>query len=210
MNDGIAWLAEGGTSGTGYCVTLARGLEPEELVRRLARDSAPVSLGQYTGYDLDTYLDQRERERRRSDSVAVRYGASGDLAFAVTDGYWPGEMPTGPLLGASKDDARVFRLYYESQNPKLPPPEFSYFHDGRYMCGFDMYMHTWSHEITGTSPELVQEAVLAAGIPDEPERDVAHAKSLDVVERTFRLSLPREQVLHGKLPSALIQGQASA
>ncbi|WP_327323425.1 DUF6461 domain-containing protein [Streptomyces sp. NBC_01210] len=210
MNDGIGWIARDEIAWIGYCITLARGLEPEELVRRLATDSAPLPLGHYTGYDLNTYLDQREGERRQNDSIAVRYGASGDLAFAVADGYWPGEMNTGPLHGVSKDGAHVFRLYYESQNPKLPPPDFSYFHDGHYLCGFDMYMHTWSHEITGSRPDLVSAAVQAAGIPDENRRDVSHAKSLAVVEEQFSLTLPKEQVLHGALPAALIKGQVPA
>lgn len=96
----------------------------------------------------------------------------------------------------------------EKENPKLPPPIFSYFHDEHYLCGFDMYMNTWSTEITGSSPELVRDDVLAAGIPDETQRDTAHTKSLTIVENRFRLTLPKEQVLHGTLPTALVRGQA--
>ncbi|WP_329565778.1 DUF6461 domain-containing protein [Streptomyces sp. NBC_01361] len=209
MSDGIGWIAREEIAWTGYCITLARGLEPEELVRRLAGDTAPAPLGDCTGYDLDTQLTRRERELRRSDSIAARYGAVGDLAFAVADGYWPGEMNTGPLLAVSKGGAHVFRLYYESQNPKLPPPEFTYFHNGEYVCGFDMYMHTWSHDITGSRPDLVSAALQAAGVPDEDRRDTAHTKSLAVVEEQFQLTLPKEQVLHGTLPAALIRGQES-
>ncbi|MFC9495689.1 DUF6461 domain-containing protein [Streptomyces sp. NPDC056982] len=210
MSDGIGWIAREEIAWAGYCVTLARGLEPGELVTRLARDTAPAPLGECTGYDLNTQLVDRERALHRSDSIAVRYGAVGDLAFAVADGYWPGEMNTGPLLAGSKGGAHVFRLYHESQNPKLPPPEFTYFHDGDYMCGFDMHMHTWSHEITGSRPDLVSAALQAGGVPDEDRQDVAHAKSLAVVEEQFQLTLPKELVLHGKLPAALIRGQESA
>ncbi|UOB13734.1 hypothetical protein MQE23_33820 [Streptomyces sp. HP-A2021] len=71
-------------------------------------------------------------------------------------------------------------------------------------------MHTWSHEITGPRPELLGEAVRAVGILDEDDRDAAHAKSLAVVEETFRLTLPREQVLHQAVPAALIKGQLPA
>ncbi|MFF1398134.1 DUF6461 domain-containing protein [Streptomyces sp. NPDC058287] len=207
MSDGIGWIAREEIAWAGYCITLARGMEPGELVTRLARDAAPAPLGECTGYDLDTQLVARERELHRSDSVAVRYGAVGDLAFAVADGYWPGEMNNGPLRTGSMGGAHVFRLYHESQNPKLPPPKFTYFHDGDYMCGFDMYMHTWSHEVTGSRPDLVSAALQAAGVPDEDRRDVAHAKSLAVVEERFQLTLPKELVLHGKLPAALIRGQ---
>ncbi|MFH8734289.1 MULTISPECIES: DUF6461 domain-containing protein [unclassified Streptomyces] len=58
MNDGIGWIAREEIAWTGYCITLARGLEPEELVRRLAGNTAPAPLGDCTGYDLDAQLTQ--------------------------------------------------------------------------------------------------------------------------------------------------------
>ncbi|MGW6399160.1 hypothetical protein [Streptomyces sp. NPDC055134] len=70
-------------------------------------------------------------------------------------------------------------------------------------------MHTWSHDITGSRPDLVGAALQAAGVADEDTRDTAHTKSLAVVEEQFQLTLPKEQVLHGKLPAALIRGQES-
>lgn len=210
MNDGIAWIARDSISWLGYCITLARGMEPEELVGRLSEDSPPTLLGQYTGNDLETYLESRNGERGVIDSIAVRYGVSGDLAFAVADGYWPGEMGPDYSDGLSRDGAHVFQLYYEKENPKLPPPIFSYLHNEHALCDFNMYMHTWSSEVTGSTPELIQDDILNAGIPEETERDVAHANSLAIVERRFQLTLPKEQVLHGELPSALIKGQAPA
>lgn len=206
MNDGIAWIARDGISWLGYCVTLARGVDPEELVSRLAGDADPVPLGQYTRDDLETYLAERDRGQSTCDDIAVRYGRSGDLVFAVADGHWPGEMGPGYTDGLSKNGAHVFQLYYEAENPKVPPPDFIYLHDERTVCAFDMTF-TWSSEIVGSSPELVQDEVLAAGLPGETNRDVAHARSLAVVERRFRLTLPREQVLYGTLPAALINGQ---
>ncbi|MFC9614773.1 hypothetical protein [Streptomyces sp. NPDC056938] len=98
MSDGIGWIAREEIAWAGYCITLARGLEPGELVTRLARDTAPAPLGECTGYDLNTQLVDHERALHRSDSIAVRYGAVGDLAFAVAVGYCPGELNTGPLL----------------------------------------------------------------------------------------------------------------
>ncbi|MEV0982601.1 DUF6461 domain-containing protein [Streptomyces sp. NPDC049915] len=210
MHDGITWIARSNISWLGYCITLARGIDPEELVRRLAAETTPTLLGQRTAEELERYVSQRDQERAQCDTIAVRYGATADLAFAVADGHWPGEMDLGIPDGLSQDGAHIFRLYYEKQNPKLPPPTFSYFHDGRYMCGFDMYMHTWSSEITGSQPGLVSEAVLGAGIPGETERDVAHAKSLAIVEKQFQLTLPREEVLHGAVAAALIKGYTSA
>ncbi|MGW4033798.1 DUF6461 domain-containing protein [Streptomyces sp. NPDC004838] len=207
MNDGIAWLALEDISWPGYCVTLARGVEPDELVRRLARDQAPVELGDHSAEDLSGFLARRDWDRGWDDSVAVRYGTDGDLSFAVAYGDWPGNMGPGYADGLSVQDDHVFQLYYETQNPKLPPPEFGYLQDGVYMCGFQMYMHTWSHEITGLRPDLLSDAVQAAGIPTEDNRDTAHVNSLAVVEKTFRLSLPRDQVLHQAIPAALVKGQ---
>jgi hypothetical protein len=210
MDDGVAWLARENLTWLGYCVTLARGVEPEELVRRLAGDEPPVELGDHSADELLGFLARRDRDRGRDDSVAVRYGTSADLSYAVAYGEWPGRMGPGYTDRLSVQGDHVFQLSYETQNPKLPPPEFSYFRDGAYVCGFQMYMHTWSHEITGPRPELLAEAVRAAGIPDEADRGAAHAKSLAVVEETFRLTLPREQVLHQAVPAALIKGQSPA
>ena len=205
MNDGITWIASNEISWLGHCITLARDVEPEELVSRLARNQEPEALGQHTGYDLQIYLDRLDREQGRCDSIAVRYGASGGLSFAVADGQWPGYMGPGYTEGLSRDGAHVFQLYDEQENPKLPPPTFSYLHDDRYVCGFDMYMHTWSSEIKGSNPELLHDDILAAGIPDETDSDAAHAKSLALVESRFQLTLPKELVLHGELPAALIR-----
>ncbi|MFC9510142.1 DUF6461 domain-containing protein [Streptomyces sp. NPDC057002] len=210
MNDGVAWLARENLTWLGYCVTLARGMEPEELVRRLSGDEAPEELGDHGAEELVGFLARRDRDRGRGDSVAVRYGTSGDLSFAVAYGQWPGSVGPGCTDGLSVRDDHVFQLSYETQNPKLPPPEFNYFRDGVHVCGFQMYMHTWSHEITGLRPELLSDAVQAVGIPDEDDRDAAHAKSLAVVEQAFRLTLPRDRLLHQAVPAALIKGQTPA
>ncbi|WP_328754282.1 hypothetical protein OHA28_12255 [Streptomyces sp. NBC_00269] len=76
------------------------------------------------------------------------------------------------------------------------------------MCGFDMFMHTWSQEIAGTRPDLIRSEVENAGIPTETDRNVAHLESLKIVESRFHLNLPKELVLYGELPAALIAGQS--
>ncbi|MGW0863649.1 DUF6461 domain-containing protein [Streptomyces sp. NPDC002611] len=210
MRDGLAWLAREDLTWLGYCVTLARGMEPGELVRRLSGDEPPEELGDRGAEELVDFLDRRDRDGGRDDGVAVRYGTSADLSFAVAYGEWPGRLGPGYTDGLSGQDDHVFQLYYETQNPKRPPPEFSYFRDGGYVCGFQMYMHTWSHEITGPHPELLSDAVRAAGVPDEEDRGSAHARSLAVVEQVFGLTLPRDQVLHRAVPAALIRGQTPA
>ncbi|MET7541595.1 hypothetical protein [Streptomyces sp. NPDC005507] len=205
--DGIAWIARADLSWLGHCVTLARGISPEQLVARLAGGHEPVSLGELTAAAVETHLMRRDQERGVGDSIAVRYGDAGGLAFAVAHGdNWPGRMGPGYTDGLSNDGADVFQLYWEKENPKLPPPVFAYFRDGRYMCGFHMCM-SWSQEITGPHPDLVRGDVGAAGIFSETDGDLAHSKSLSVVEQRFRLTLPKALVLQGKLPTALIAGQ---
>ncbi|EPJ36013.1 hypothetical protein STAFG_6930 [Streptomyces afghaniensis 772] len=75
------------------------------------------------------------------------------------------------------------------------------------MCGFDMYMHTWSQEITGPGADLIRAEIDAAGIPEQRERDTAHRASLAVLEQRFELALPRDLILDASLPTALVRGQ---
>ncbi|WP_435215419.1 hypothetical protein [Streptomyces sp. bgisy034] len=49
-----------------------------------------------------------------------------------------------------------------------------------------MYIHTWSHEITGPGADLIRADLIAAGIPEERKRDTAHRASLAVLEQRFR------------------------
>ncbi|MFJ8827042.1 hypothetical protein ACIREE_35395 [Streptomyces sp. NPDC102467] len=200
--DGIRWLADRCPTWSGYCIHLARGLTAAELVDRIARGSAPGQLGEYTAEGIEAYVSSRGRE-----TAAVRYGTHGDLAFTVAHGYWPGELGPGYSSDLSRNSGEeVFELYYETQNPKAPPPQFAFYRDGAYACGFHMYMHTWSHEITGPDAALIRTDIAAAGIHDETTRETAHRKSLAVVENRFTLTLPMERILHAPLPAALVYG----
>ncbi|MFI0243052.1 DUF6461 domain-containing protein [Streptomyces sp. NPDC016845] len=200
--DGIAWLAETAPTWYGYCIHLARGLTADELVDRLARGSAPRPLGAYTSEAVEAHLNAQTREM-----AAVRYGTHNGLAFTVAHGYWPGELGPGYSNDLSRSSGEeVFELYYETQNPKAPPPQFALFRDGAYACGFHLYMHTWSHEVTGPDAALLQTDIAAAGIPDQTDRKTAHRTSLTVIENRFALALPRKQIMHDALPAALVYG----
>lgn len=195
--DGIAWITRADLSWLGHCVTLARGLSPEQLVARLARGHEPVSLGEHTAASAETHLTRRDQERGVGDSIAVRYGDAGGLAFAVAHGdNWPGRMGPGYIDGLSNDGADVFQLYWEKENPKLPPPVFAYFRDGRYMCGFDMCM-SWSQEITGPRPDLVRGDLEAAGDLLRDGRDLAHSKSSASLSNGFVSPCPRSWCCKG-------------
>ncbi|MDI3420582.1 DUF6461 domain-containing protein [Streptomyces luteolus] len=199
MSDGIAWIARADLSEFGYCVTLARGIGPEELVARLAHGYEVEALEELTADDLEDRL-----ETDGSESFAVRYGQTdGGLSFAVAHGAWPGEMGPGYTDGLSNGGVEVFQFYYETENPKLPPPEFTYMRDGEYLCSFSMD----TIEVQGDSPELVRALsadLEAAGVPREENRGTAHEKSLMIAGERFGLTLPKETVLQGELPTAII------
>ncbi|MGW6788506.1 hypothetical protein [Streptomyces chartreusis] len=204
---GITWIADEDISWLGYCIKLARGLTGEELTARLAATGGPVPVEATTGPRAEELIDQLDTERGDSDSIAVRYGDHAGLGFAVAYGHWPSVLGLAYHDGTSRNGAHVFELYYEKQNPKVPPPAFAYFHHDSYVCGFDMYMSTWSLEITGPGADLVRADIAAAGIPEEKERDTAHRSSLAVLEQRFELALPRDLILDASLPTALVRGQ---
>ncbi|MFF4053998.1 hypothetical protein ACFYZ5_46275 [Streptomyces chartreusis] len=204
---GITWIADEDISWLGYCIKLARGLTGEELTARLAATGGPVPVEATTGPRAEELIDELDAERGDGASIAVRYGDHAGLGFAVAYGHWPSVLGPAYHDGTSRNGAHVFELYYEKQNAKVPPPAFAYFHDDSYVCGFDMYMNTWSQEITGPGADLVRVDIVAAGIPEEKERDTAHRASLAVLEQRFELALPRDLILDASLPTALVRGQ---
>ncbi|MFD5557658.1 hypothetical protein ACFWIA_27930 [Streptomyces sp. NPDC127068] len=202
--DGIKWLADKAPTWSGYCIHLTRGLDAVQLVKRIARGAAPVFIGEYTAEDIEAHLNSQGRE-----ITAVRYGTHGNLAFTVAHGYWPGELGPGYNNDLSRNKGEeVFMLYNDAQNSKAPPPQFELYRDGEYACGFHMYMHTWSHEITGPDSSLIQADIEAAGIHDEERRETAHLKSLAIIEKRFKLALPMGQILNESLSTALVHGHA--
>jgi hypothetical protein len=204
---GITWIADADISWLGYYIKLARGLTGEQLAARLAAPGGPVPVQATTGPQAEALIDGLDAERGDADSIAVRYGDHAGLGFALAYGHWPSVLGPAYHDGTSRDGAHVFELYYEKQNPKVPPPAFAYFHDDHYVCGFDMHMHTWSQEITGPGAGLIRAEIDAAGIPEQRERDTAHRASLAVLEQRFELALPRDLILDASLPTALVRGQ---
>ena len=204
---GITWIADADICWLGYYIKLARGLTGEQLAARLAAPGDPVPVQATTGTQAEALIDELDAQRGDADSIAVRYGDHAGLGFAIAYGHWPSVLGPAYHDGTSRDGAHVFELYYEKQNPKVPPPAFAYFHDDQHVCGFDMYMHTWSQEITGPGADLLRAEIDAAGIPQERERDTAHRASLAVLEQRFELTLPRDLILDTSLPTALVRGQ---
>ncbi|MFE3629050.1 DUF6461 domain-containing protein [Streptomyces goshikiensis] len=212
MTDGTTWLAAPQSIAFGgYHVVLARGLSPNELGGRLAaavydRKHIAVAVGDHTGDSLlelmdDTYGDS-------FDGIGLRLGFAGDWTYAVAYGGWQAEF--GPLAPASRDGAHVCLLEYEEENGKPVPPQFAYFHDGRLLAACNLHLDaSWGYDGVDGDPETaarLQELLTSAGLPD-PERDrgEVHRTALGVVEKFFGLSLPKDLIVNGTLPTVLLE-----
>ncbi|BBB01975.1 hypothetical protein RVR_9630 [Actinacidiphila reveromycinica] len=126
----------------------------------------------------------------------------------VKYGGWQAEF--GPRPPLSRGGAHVFRLEFDEENGKPVPPQFSYRHDDRLMCSFNLHLdRSWGYDgVTGDREPAgrVEELLAGAGLPDAtvPSREV-HRTALRIIERCFGLSLPRGRVLEAELPAVLLE-----
>lgn len=212
MTDGLTWLAAPRSIAFGgYSVVLARGLGTEELVTRLTASvfgptrTARV-LGRLTGKDLIDVVE--EGPWAPYPAIGLRYGEFGELVFVIKYGGWQAEFGRQPPV--SRGGAHVFQLEFEEENGKPVPPQFSYFHDDRLMCSFNLHLdRSWGYNGVNGDREVAErvEGMLAdAGLPDAtvPRREV-HRTTLEIIERCFGLTLPRGQVLEAKLPAVVLE-----
>lgn len=212
MTDGTAWLAapRSITFG-GYSVLLARGLGSEELVARFAttvlgpaRTVYPV--GELTGTELVELLEEEYGDL--CEEIALRHEEHDGWAYAVMYGGWQGEIDD--LRPVSRGGAHVFHLEFEEENGKPVPPHFSYLHDERVMCAFNLHLdRSWGYDGVAGDPETaapLERLLNAAGLPDEdlPRRD-AHRIALGVLEAHFALTLPRTRILEAPLPAVVLE-----
>ncbi|MFI6526592.1 DUF6461 domain-containing protein [Streptomyces uncialis] len=213
MTDGTTWLAAPQSIAFGgYHVVLARGLSPVELADRLAAtvlyeaEHIAVAVGEHTGGSLLELLDDTCGDL--SDSIGLRLGCAGDWTYAVAYGGWPGEL--GPLAPVSRDGAHVCLLEYEEENGKPVPPQFEYFHDGRLLSAFNLYLDaSWGYQGVDGDPATavrLQALLTAAGLPDldRDQREV-HRTALGIIEEFFGLSLPKDPIVSGTLPAVLLE-----
>ncbi|MFF5146516.1 hypothetical protein ACFY6U_43525 [Streptomyces sp. NPDC013157] len=212
MTDGIAWLAAPQSIAFGgYSVVLARGLDAEELVSRLTATvfgprRTARGLGRLTGKDLIDVVEGGPWEPH--PPIGLRYGETGEWAFVVKYGGWQAEF--GPEPPVSRGGAHVFQLEFEEENGKPVPPQFSYLHDERLVCAFNLHLDgSWGYDGVSGDREVavhVEEMLAAAGLPDPdvPRREV-HRTALEIIERHFGLSLPRRQVLEAALPAVILE-----
>ncbi|MFD5465773.1 hypothetical protein ACFWIQ_23495 [Kitasatospora sp. NPDC127059] len=211
MTDTLSWLAEPESIAFGgYSVVLARGLEPAELVARIAAETFPRRtarpLGPSTAEDL---IEEHELDLMSgTEDVALRYGQAGDLAFAVAYGYWQGELALPASV--SRGGAEVYHVEYEEENGKPVPPQFDSSRDGQPLCFFNLHLDaSWGRDGVDGDPATaaaVTADLAAAGLPDpERSRRDVHRSCLELLGRRFGLALPRAAVLDGELPAVLLE-----
>ncbi|GAA0273729.1 hypothetical protein GCM10010302_09220 [Streptomyces polychromogenes] len=214
---GIAWLAAPRwIPFGGYNVVMARGLTPDELVRRLAATAsweAPAVVHRAPGEHTAEEVANPALFDDDSD-VHLRYGAYAGLSFAVMYGPWWGEFETmGPV---SAGGAEVFQVTFEEDNGKPVPPFFAYHRDGRLACSFNLHLDgSWGYDGVDGDPAVaarVTEAMGEAGLPvagrggytGEADEEQMRRTLLRLLGRLFDLSLPRERILRGSLATATL------
>ncbi|MFI8068042.1 hypothetical protein ACIF85_04530 [Streptomyces sp. NPDC086033] len=211
MTDGTAWLAEPQSIAYGgYSVVIAPDLESESLARRIAETAPgryrPRPIGELTGRQVQDLLEGLYGEVR--EGIALRHGELDEWSYVIKYGGWQGRFGS---VGRPVDRGglHVFHLEYEEENGKPVPPRFTYRHDENLMCEFNLHLDgSWAHGSPEGDPEVVaavQERLTAAGLPDDDlDRRTVHRACLEVVQRHFGLTLPRERILEDTLPTLLL------
>ncbi|MYS17860.1 DUF6461 domain-containing protein [Streptomyces sp. SID4982] len=196
---GICWLAE---CEWHFGVTFAHGLTAEELA---------VRLGATPGSRPSVTADAAIMLLTDADVGVARIGEAGGWAFAVEYGESRGTRHD-VLKMVSRGGVTAVNLDPQAFHP---PPMFSCAVDDDLVCSFGLG-EEWRR--WGSEPDLLQEDLEDAGVilpggqyletsGDRHSRRIA--LSLGVVEKRFSLSLPRDQVLDGALPLAVISGRPS-
>ncbi|MEU6370616.1 hypothetical protein ABZ876_34070 [Streptomyces sp. NPDC046931] len=222
MSDGITWLAEPKSiDWGGYSVVIALDLAGETLAARVAagrygrNKQQPRFLGSLTGRQADDVMSGLFGDTH--NAIALRYGEIDEWSYVVQHGFWYGEF--GPEPPVSQGGAHIFRLWYEEENGKPVPPFFSYEHDGRTVCSFNLHLDgSWgSGRVDGDADVVsaLEAELTAAGLRlDDPEgrgddRRALHRTCLGVIERHFGLTLPRDEILNSPLPTLLMKANVA-
>ncbi|WP_405513895.1 hypothetical protein [Streptomyces canus] len=211
MTDGTAWLAEPQSIAYGgYSVVIAPDLESESLARRIAETAPgpyrPRPIGELTGRQVQDLLEGLYGEVR--GGIALHHGELDEWSYVIKYGGWQGRFGSAGRP-VDRGGLHVFHLEYEEENGKPVPPRFTYRHDENLMCAFNLHLDgSWAQGSPEGDPEVVaavQERLTAAGLPDDDlDRRAVHRACLEVVQRHFGLTLPRERILEDTLPTLLL------
>ncbi|MEU9324908.1 hypothetical protein AB0D91_14060 [Streptomyces canus] len=211
MTDGTAWLAEPQSIAYGgYSVVIAPDLESESLARRIAETAPgpyrPRPIGELTGRQVQDLLEGLYGEVR--GGIALRHGELDEWSYVIKYGGWQGRFGYAGRP-VDRGGLHVFHLEYEEENGKPVPPRFTYRHDENLMCAFNLHLDgSWAQGSPEGDAEVVaavQERLTAAGLPDDDlDRRAVHRACLEVVQRHFGLTLPRERILEDTLATLLL------
>lgn len=195
MTDGLQWLEESVPLPGGYCVVFARRIDSEDLVRRLVPGTEPRFMGSRTHAAFEADLFELDRSKSVNTTVGVRYGSVGDLCFAIGYGPWQETLSRFDTPEISHGGAHTYELYFMAEHPNVPPPHFRYNHDGVYEVMFDLNDSDW----VGVVDVFGKNAELVAALEADKRRP------MEILEQRFGLTLPKETILTGTLPAAIIR-----
>ncbi|MFC3578005.1 hypothetical protein ACFOZ0_33060 [Streptomyces yaanensis] len=195
MADGLQWLEYPVPLPGGYCTIFTRGIDSEDLVRRLVSGAEPRFIGLRTHKAFEADLFQLDRSKPVDTTVGVRYGSVGDLSFSIGYGPWQETLSQFDTPEISHGGAHTYELYFMAEHPNVPPPHFRYNHDGVYEVMCDLNNDDW----VGVVNVLGNNAELVAALEADKRRP------MEILEQRFGLTLPKEAILTGTLPAAIIK-----
>jgi hypothetical protein len=169
-------------------VTLARGISPPDLV---------VRLGARPGEVLDPItFAEAERltfEERESARVA-RFGECVGWSYAAEQGW-----PSKAWWAHSDVSAGGVEVLHLTPKPDDPPRECWYYRDGQTVGRFDIG-DTPDEDMAFLLPAFEEAGLLDDDVSED--FDSLHA-TLTALQQHFGLSLPRQDILNGRLPAAV-------
>jgi hypothetical protein len=198
MESGLGWLSHASWY---FSVTFVRGIRAQELASRMAVDPA----------ERPVLARARDVEALLGDpNVGIaRLGESGGWAFGAEYGEARGARRAF-LTELSRNGGETVNL-----DPQVdhPPPMFSYMVGGELSCSFGLAEEgrRWGSTPDLLNPDLERASVLR---PDGSVLEVGAGRhtqrvavSLGVIGRYFGLSLPRDLVEDGELPTVAVSGR---
>ncbi|NEB05019.1 hypothetical protein G3I78_39150 [Streptomyces sp. SID13726] len=140
--------------------------------------------------------------------TVARFGELGGWSFAVESG-----AGSNALLESDRISSGGVELVHFNPQPDHPPSLFSYAKDGHSVCFFPFLSERV--ENGGSQPDLLVPAMKEFGVLDGEGRRVpwgdgqsqsaaeAMACTFAAIEAHFGLSLPRDAVVDGRLPTSV-------
>ncbi|MEW2051627.1 hypothetical protein, partial [Streptomyces sp. NPDC005476] len=171
------------------------GVDYHEATATFTHTVSGVQAGGIVPVQLIWNWDNTVPSKSVDTSVGVRYGSVGDLSFSI--GYGPRQETLSQFdtPDISHGGAHTYELYFMAEHPNVPPPHFRYNHDGVYEVMCDLNNDDW----TGVVNVLGDNAELVAALEADRRRP------MEILEQRFGLTLPKEAILTGTLPAAIIK-----